>query len=134
MFFFINFGQNCIFGLYDKTRYFKQLHFIQIVSKYSKTTFSWLSRHVVCFTVSILYFTRSFAIIIEEISSCCVSFFIIKYSKYESYLYNTNIWGHFWSKYWYLNLQDTHTLSYQLPHTVLQLELNKYQSCYVPNV
>ena len=59
MFFRINLGQNYIFERYGKTRYFKQLHFIQIVSKPSKLTFSWLSKHVVCFTVYILYLTHS---------------------------------------------------------------------------
>ena len=44
---FSKFGQNHIFGLYGKTRYFKQLHLIQNVLRHSKTTFPWLSSHVV---------------------------------------------------------------------------------------
>ena len=57
--FFSKFGQNHIFGLYGKTRYFKQLHLIQNVLRHSKTTFPWLSSHVVWFAVSILYLTHN---------------------------------------------------------------------------
>ena len=56
---FSKFGQNHIFGLYGKTRYFKQLHLIQNVLRHSKTTFPWLSSHVVWFAVSILYLTHN---------------------------------------------------------------------------
>jgi hypothetical protein len=49
-----------------------------------------------------------FAINFEEIPSCFVLnvflwlLCIIKWSKLGSYLHNTNIWGHFWSKLGYL--------------------------------
>jgi hypothetical protein len=69
----------------------------------------------------------------EEIPSCFVLnvflwlLCIIKCSKLGSYLNNTNIWGHFWSKFGYL----THCSALGWPYIwvapiVLQLILNKY--------
>ena len=38
----------------------------------------------------------------------------MKWSKYGSYLDNSNVWGHFWSKYGYLTPCGRHTERYFL--------------------
>ena len=61
-----------------------------------------------------------FAINFEEIPSCFVLnvflwlLCIIKWSKLGSYLHNTNIWVHFWSKIGYLTPRGDHIYGYSL--------------------
>jgi hypothetical protein len=60
------------------------------------------------------------AIHFEEIPSCLVLnvflwlLCIIKWSKLGSYLHNTNIWHHFWSKFGYLTPWGDHISGYPL--------------------
>jgi hypothetical protein len=60
------------------------------------------------------------AIHFEEIPSCMVLnvflwlLCIIKWSKFGSYLHNTNIWHHFWSKFGYLTPWGDHISGYPL--------------------
>jgi hypothetical protein len=71
-----------------------------------------------------------FAINFEEIPSCFVLnvflwlLCIIKCSKLQIYLHNSNIWPHFWSIFGYLT--PGVTIYRGTPHTVLQLILKKY--------
>jgi hypothetical protein len=89
------------------------------------STFRYLTPGVTIYRVT----PYCLAINFEEISSYFVLnvflwlLCIIKWSKLVNYLHNTNIWGHFWSKFVYLNPGVT---IYRVTPTVFQFILNKY--------
>ena len=93
---FSKLGQNHIFGLYGKTRYFKQLHLIQNVLRHSKTTFPWLSSHVVWFAVSILYLTYNMC------KKCILNYFRPKIRS-------------FWRPFWILWVKSKKWLQKWIP-------------------
>jgi hypothetical protein len=75
-----------------------------------------------------------FAINFEQIPSCSVLnvflwlFCIIKWSKLGSYLHNTNIWGHFWSKCGYLTPRVT---IYMVTPHCFAINFEEMSSCFV---
>ena len=56
---------------------------------------------------------------------------IFKWSKLGSYLHNTNIWGHFWSKFGNLTPRGDHI--YEYPHC-FAINFEEISTCFVLNV